>query len=156
MEFGCQAAQRSCCHGNGAPVCALSLRHPRSRKQQHRTYVREERRGGKEEKKMRGKEGGGRRDENTARHKVRDRVGGGGGGDCGGRERKLPHFDQLLFCCVFGFEGIACICVCVPSICVCGSHGPVDTQASHTPIPGTSTQSLTFPGLQHAHTHTQN
>lgn len=50
IPSGCQAAQRSCCHGDGAPVCALSLRHPRSRKQ-HRVYVREENGGGGEERK---------------------------------------------------------------------------------------------------------
>ncbi|KAI3368863.1 hypothetical protein L3Q82_025842, partial [Scortum barcoo] len=77
MASECQAAQRSCCHGDGAPVCALSLRHPRSRKQ-HRVYVREE--GSEEERRgeerkgeerrekggggeMRGRGGGGRREE---------------------------------------------------------------------------------------------
>lgn len=88
------------------------------------------------------------REKNRARDRREGLRGGGEGGI------KLPYFDQLLFClCGVGDGGAQGVvrAVCGPGrvgLPAAGLTWPADTQASHTPIPGTSTQSLTFPQLQ--------
>ena len=149
---------------------------------QHRVYVREERRGQEkrgeerigEERRGEERRGEQRREKERGRQEERKTVLGIDMRDSEKKEEKEEEEEETeeggrencptltSFCsavssglkashgcvCVF-----MCVCVCV-CVCVCASHGPVDTQASHTPIPGTSTQSLTFPGLQHVDTHT--